>query len=224
MDNIKQVHFSIDDVGKSFLWLVRNQPVSLYDMNLYATLRMWHEIYDIKVTLYCFSMLENFLVSEIPDRYRRDFENASDWMKFGFHQKSPVSMRDETIEGIKAGYELFDETMTRLGAGRTDILRVHSWYALPEQKDYLRFVGIRQLLYPDDDCLKYDQDDVFWDCGLLHRRTKVWFEKMDDYTEDSLCIGRNEIAVFTHEWCFLSIKEKIEKAISLYRKNEYCFI
>lgn len=217
------VHISIDDVGNSLKWLTDNRPISLFDMRLFGKMKQWHEFYGAKFTLYCFALIDSFLISEVPLRYAEDFNNASDWLKFGFHGKrGNCRFAEET--GYEAGFELVDQTITRLGGGTTDILRLHSWQGTPEQKRFLAGKGIRTLLYPDDDGLGYDDTDVFHDCGLTHWRTRVWYEKIDSINEQSIFVGKQHIAAFTHEWCFDKEADKIEKSLAIYRYNGYEFI
>lgn len=221
----KEIHFSIDDVGRSLRYLTRKQPKSLFDLDLYRTLREWNKKYGIKVTLYCFAMIDDFLISEIPSIYKKDFSENGEWLRFGFHQKSVTPFRDEGLEGCIAGYNLVEDTFTKLCAGKTDILRLHSWIATPAQKEFMINRGIKTLLYPDDDCFRYDENDEFTDRGLLHRRTRIWFEKLDeDITPEKLFIGHNCVIAFTHERCFLEQSARIEYALQIYKKNQYEFM
>ena len=222
---IKKVHFSIDDVGRSLRYLARKRPKSLFDLDLYRTLQEWNKKYGLKVTLYCFAMLDDFLISEIPSVYEKDFSENAEWLRFGFHQKSAVPFRDEGIDGCIAGYNLVNDTLTRMRAGKTNILRLHSWNADPVQKKFLADRGVETLLYPDDDCFRYDEKDEFEDKGLLHRRTRIWFEKFgQEMTHENLFVGQNYIVAFTHERCFLEQANRIEQALQIYKRNEYEFV
>lgn len=220
---MRQVHFSIDDTGRSFRYITRNMPNSIFDLTLYGTLRRWHEDYGLKVTLYCLALIDQFLLSEIPNTYSVEFRENAEWLRFGFHGKSALPFREET--GYQAGYELVDTTLNRLGAGRADgILRMHCWTATPEQKLFLLEQGVHTLLYPDDDCLKYNDHDFYYDCGLCHRRTRIRYEAMRNVQEESLHTGRDFLAAFTHEWCFAEQKEKIEESLAVFQRNGYEFI
>jgi len=217
------VHFSIDDIGQSFKWLTTNRPKSLFDMRLYGQLKTLHEKFGTIFTLYCFALVEQFLISEIPSAYSAEFKANAHWLKIGFHGKcGNYPFAQET--GYREGFELVDKTIERLSAGKTNILRLHSWQATPDQKKFLFEKGVFTLLYPDDDCLRYGSNDEFTHCSLTHRRTRVCLERSEEINDRTLHIGREQIAVFTHEWCFERVSGKLEESLKIYRDNGYEFI
>lgn len=219
---VGKIHLSIDDVICSFRWIADNRPQSIFDLDLYGTLKRWNEQYGLKITLYCLSCLNDFLLSEIPDGYKDEFRNNSHWMRFGFHAKSDIPLREE--RGYKAGWQLVKDTIKKMGMGETDILRLHYWTATHEQKNFLKNMGVKTLLYPDSESFGYDSHDCFYDCGLLHRRTRVCYEKIDKIDKKSLCIGKEFIVAFTHEWCFREQIYKIEESIKLLKESGYEFV
>lgn len=222
MINTKIVHLSIDDIGKSLEWLSRNHPGSIFDMRLYGNLMEWHKKYNVSFTLYCFTNLPKFSISEIPDSYSREFEANADWLRFGFHGiEGTKRFVDEPL--YKEGVRLFEETAIKLGMSISPIIRLHNWIASEEQKEYLYNRGVKVLLYPDDDTFGYSGDS-FFDCGLEHWRTRIRFENMDEIDDDSLLVGQERIVAFTHEKYFDTNKEKIEKAILIYKQNGYSFV
>jgi len=221
--NALKVHISIDDIGKSFRWLTVNRPKSLFDMRLYGQLKTWHEKFGAVFTLYCFALVEQFLISEIPADYSDEFKANAHWLKFGFHGKCGNYPFAQEI-GYRESFELVEKTIERLGAGKTNILRLHSWQATPDQKKFLFEKGVSTLLYPDDDCLRYDSNDKFTHCSLTHWRTRVWLENIEEINDKTLHVGREQIFAFTHEWCFEHVSGKFEEALKIYRDNGYEFI
>ncbi len=161
------------------------------------------------------------MLGDIPDAYTQDFYDNAQWLKLGYHGNSSTPFIEET--GYQEGYDITDQALACLGAGRTNILRLHSWEASPEQKAYLKEKGIKVLLYPDDDRYGYAQNDTFEQGGLVHRRTNVWYEKMEMINEESLFIGREYVTAFTHEWCFDQQAQRIETSLKLYEDNGYTF-
>ncbi|MCR5416433.1 MAG: hypothetical protein K6E79_06535 [Pseudobutyrivibrio sp.] len=216
------IHFSIDDVWRSFRYISNNKPNSIFDLNLYGQLLQWHKKYGLKVTLYLIACSEDYLISEIPEKYKSDFADNKDWLRFGFHSKSKLSFREDS--GYKAGYELVQSTIKKMNMGETDTLRLHSWFCSAEQKAFLYDEGIKTIFYPDDDCLKYDKNDLFLDCGLIHRRTRCWVEKMDHIDEEHCFVDKEYVSVFTHEWCFDEQKDKIECLLEIYKKAGFSFL
>lgn len=222
LESEKRVHLSIDDVCRSLRWLTYNQPDSLFDMRLFGRLRQWNRHYGAKFTLYCFAMMDNFLLSEIPMRYVDEFCDSAGWLRFGYHGKSASRFSED--RGYRAGYELFSHTAKQLGMQTSSILRLHNWLAEDEQKDFLYNKGIQVLLYPDDSNQPYMEDDSFEDRGLQHWRTRIRFEYLDRISESTLHIGLNRIVAFTHEQVFEQESEKMEAAIQLFREKQYEFI
>jgi hypothetical protein len=220
------VHLSIDDVGEAFKML--SKPLSnggggdIFKLDFLARLKKWHDQYNAKFTLYLYALTGTFLISEISSFYREEFRANADWLKLGFHQKCNSPFLEE--EGYAAGFDLVDETIRCLHAGKTNTLRLHYWKASHEQKDFLKRRGVKTLLTEDDDNLPYNDDDFFVSQGIIHRRTRVRFENLNEITPSTLEIGRKYIAAFTHEWCFWDVAEKIEKSLSLYREHGYEFI
>jgi hypothetical protein len=214
---------SIDDVGGSSCWRMHNKPSNMFDMPLFGKLRDWHNEYGAKFTMYVFAMIDNFNISENLESYAHELSENNNWLRFGYHGNRGLAFSSET--DYQEGFELVKSTLSKFGAGTTDILRLHSWLATSAQKEFLRAEGkVRTLLYPDDDSFGYDAADLFIDCGLLHRRTNIWFEKMEAINEETLVIGRPYICAFTHEWCFEAMADRIERSLRIFRKNGYEFI
>ena len=220
---LNKLHFSIDDIGLSLRYLAREKPQSMFDMRLFGKLRQWNMQYGLKTTLYCFAVTEDFLISEIPEFYKHEFEKAKDWLRFGYHSKFNTPFADEY--GTEAGFELCQKTFKKLNCGKSDILRLHYWCGCNEQKRFLKNSGINTLLYPDDDCFKYNDNDEFEHCGLNHWRTRILFENLKEVDDANLFAGIKErICAFTHEQVFDIQAEKIEKAVKIYLNDGYEFI
>ena len=215
-------HFSIDDVGRSLRWLTKTRPASFFDMRLFGKLQEWRHKYGLLTTLYCFATIDEFDLMQIPQEYAKEFEANSDWLKLGFHGKSgdyPFSQESDYVEG----YNTAAAAISNLGAGTTNMLRLHSWVATDKQKRLLLDVGVETLLYPDNEDLPYDCNGEFVQDGITHKRTDVWFEKLPSLSPVSLCVGNKEVIAFTHEWCFDHEAEKIDEALSIYRNHGYSF-
>jgi hypothetical protein len=216
------IHFSIDDVCRAFRYLTKNRPASIFDMRLFGTLREWHNEFGLLVSLYCFNEMDNFMFSQIPKEYAEDFRASCDWLKIGFHGKCGNYPFKHEVDYI-AGFESMEQTISRLGMGKTNILRLHTWQATQSQKKFLAERGIKILLYPNDDT-EYDKNDAFNDGIITHWRTRVWFEKIELITENSLCVGLKRICAFTHEQHFECEIEKIQKALKIYGRAGYEYV
>jgi len=81
----------VDDVIWVLRDLTRTRPNSLCDVPFFKMLRECHDRYGLKVQLNLFYRtdyfygLDEFSLADVTDAYRKEFEAASDWLKFGFH-------------------------------------------------------------------------------------------------------------------------------------------
>jgi len=221
-DGKRQIHLSIDDIGKSLTWLAKNRPESMFDMRLYGTLLQWHKEYEAKFTLYCFPIESNILTHETLLKYADEFSANADWLRFGYHGRNEKRFCDN--EHYKDDFLNFRMAAKQLGMGKTTIIRLHYWIANDEQQNFLFQNGIRILLYPDRESMLYGEDDSFYEGSLEYWKTGVRFEALEVINEETLLIGKKRIVAFTHEKFFDKEKEKIEKALCLYKMKGYCFI
>ena len=88
----KQYYFSfIDDVIWVLRDLTRENPDSLFDNGFFKILKNAHEKYSYKVQLNLFYRtdfyygMDEFNLGEVTDKYKEEFENSAEWLKFGFH-------------------------------------------------------------------------------------------------------------------------------------------
>ena len=89
----KRAQFFIDDVLWVFRDLTREKPESLFDNEYMAMLKRAHDEYGIKVQLNVFYRTsfwygdDEFSLADMTDRYKKEWEENSDWLKMGFHSK-----------------------------------------------------------------------------------------------------------------------------------------
>lgn len=216
------VHYSIDDVWKSLLWLTEHRPSSLFEMRFFGTLKYFHETFDAKFTLYCIAEGPGYSFCRIPPDYREEFLENSAWLRFGFHSVTDQPFKE--TESYQESFFAFVKKQEELGMGKTDTLRLHSWGIRDDQLDFLRSQGISTILYPDEAHLPYDENGLFMRKGMVFRRTGVWLEKKEYIDGDMLKTGGGVCTVFTHEWCFDREKDKMEKALFLHNASGYCFL
>lgn len=104
------------------------------------------------------------------------------------------------------------------------MLRLHSWYATKEQKDFLKSNGIKVLFMPND-CVGFvDNRKDFFEDRIKYIRTDLRVENMSSFEENDLLIGNDFVVIFTHEWCFVELECRVRNAVKIYSENGYEFI
>lgn len=89
----KKAAFFIDDVLWVFRDLTRKRPASLFDNEYMAMLKRAYDEYGVKVQLNAFYKTsfwygdDEFSLSDMTDAYKKEWEEASHWLKIGFHSK-----------------------------------------------------------------------------------------------------------------------------------------
>lgn len=217
---MKKVHFSIDDVCSSFNYIHKNRPQSIFDMRLYGQLLDWHKKYGLIVSLYCIYNDTDFNLSMVPDKYKSEFYDNRDWLKFGFHSldDKPFKMDKDYANS----FNKMEEFISKMKMGTTSVLRLHSWETTDEQDLFLKSRGVEIILSSKDG--NYDDDGKCFKNGIIHRRTDFWIEQMSNINCKELEIGSNYIVLFTHEWCFDQYKKRIETAFEIMQQKGYVFI
>jgi hypothetical protein len=214
------VHLSIDDVGASLRWLFQNGPQSVWDMRFFGKLRELREKYHAEFTLYCFYDFGGGLTfNDMPDNYAKEFSLCADWLKFGFHSRNGEPFLSDA-DWMPAFVSVYS-AIRRYGIGETDVLRLHYWKASQEQKHRLRDMGVMTLLYPNEE--RYYQYDRYSEAGIVHRRTRVCFEKISELNECALAVGVSVVVAFTHERFFEQQSVNMEFALRSYSENGYSF-
>ena len=110
--------FTVDDNIRAFRDVAKNMPESIFAHPYFAMLRRLHERFSLKVQLNMFYTLGGFSLTEMPDRYKKEFAENADWLRMSFHSK------DETRWPYRA-------------AGYAEVLSD----CLAVQRQILRFAG-----------------------------------------------------------------------------------
>lgn len=106
----KRAQFFIDDVIWLFRDLTRKKPLSLFDNPFMACLKKAYEEYGVKTQLNVFYKTsfwygnDEFSLSDMTDFYKKEFEQASHWLKLGFHSKEEWP----DYPYVNADYDLVD--------------------------------------------------------------------------------------------------------------------
>ncbi len=236
---LKRAHISFDDVFASLRWLSRNNPVSVFDMSFFGSLRRLHREYGAVFSLYAFHGDGTFAVDMIPDRYCREFRQAADWLKFGFHADvCGQNVLRLDVDGfnkiLKRFHSVMHERISPESVCRR--VRLHNWAATPEQVAVMKTEGIRTLLCRDNDGLSYDlvpEEAALLAASGCFKKNEVQYSRTDirydDCPDADVALvplierGAGEIVLFGHEKPFARDLERIERSIRLLCRNGYEF-
>ena len=89
-NSFKRYCFYIDDHSFLFTDLAKERPARAFDHFYLAALKKMHEESDLKVTLNAFYHNDHpeFTLDQMPDTWKSEFIDNSDWLRFSFHAKS----------------------------------------------------------------------------------------------------------------------------------------
>lgn len=240
----KVFHLSIDDTIECFKNISENKYDSIFDDELFSWLKGLHERYGVVVSLYCYYENDNYGLFNVSDSYRQDFEQNSNWLRFGFHTRNANTTYEnqDIIEDYKKCiYEL--ERIT--GKQSIDnVVRLQSYRGSKKNIEAISEIQIQPvkgLLTADDDRQSYYLDketndyiychDYYFDenLGLTFISTDIRVEQVADVSnkleEFETYAWNNQLGileVFTHEWALnLENKEKVEKFCNWAVENGY---
>ena len=118
----------IDDHSFVFTELARQRPKRAFDHFYLAGLKKIHEESGLKVSLNAFYRNDHdpkgFLLKEMPDIWKSEFEDNSDWLRFSFHSYSEFPDRpylEASAEEIGRDYDLVKDEIIRFAGEKSFI-------------------------------------------------------------------------------------------------------
>ena len=243
----KIFHFSIDDTINVFKDIMKNNYKSIFDNNTLLWLRDLHENYGTCVTMFVFYGDDEFNLSEFPDNYKQEFEDNSNWLRFGFHSIDANTIYDDdSTRDLSYDYELVTKELVRIAGMNSidNVVRLASFKGkqneIAQISDCTNSQPIVGLLTADDKRNSYDLDnnnndyiychDYITLGSITYISTDLRVEFIDNVNkkldEISNCSAwnnqRNIMEVFTHEWELNYVnKEKIEDICNWMNKQGY---
>lgn len=108
----------IDDHSFLFTDLAKERPARAFDHFYLKGLKGIHDKYGLKVTLNCFFHNDHhdFNLSDMPDTWKGEFIDNSDWLRFSFHSYSEFPDRpylEATAEEFGRDYDLVKNEIIR---------------------------------------------------------------------------------------------------------------
>ncbi len=117
---MKKYRFSIDDNIYVFRDLSRNSYTSIFENDYLAFLKSIHDEFNTKIQLNIYYETEGFNLSEMPDRYKEEWESVSDWLRLSFHAYSDNSRyKDCDYETMKKDAQLVHNEILRFAGEKS---------------------------------------------------------------------------------------------------------
>ena len=126
--SFKRFNCYIDDHSFLFTELTRQRPARAFDHFYLAALKKIHEETGFKVTLNSFFRNDHdpagYLLPEMPDTWKSEFEDQSDWLRFSFHAYSEFPDRpyvETSAEEFGKEYDLVRDEIIRFAGEKSFI-------------------------------------------------------------------------------------------------------
>lgn len=236
----KTAHISIDDVEISMRNLANQYYTSIFDEPFFAFLQELHRDYGTRFSLYIYKEAKDYDIARFPYRFKSEFAENADWLKFGFHAIRPHF--DESITSQIDSFSLYNQVDSCISAfageqSKTHILRLHYFYATPAERTLISHSGGVILLTADhSDRRSYSLSDMqlnvlrkgsCQDNELHYLATDLRIENMTIPDYDLRIHNENDtLAVFTHEWALASRlnKAKFIRTLQILKNNNITYI
>lgn len=211
------IHFSVDDIFGSFMYLKKTNAKTIYDSFVFKTLRELHDEFAITISAYCLYSIEGRCLTEIPDQWKTELQMVENWLSFGFHGLHENSnYNNQSGSQIKEDYQKLEKEIKRITSHTqlSRIIRLHYFSGNKEVIRALKECGVAGLLAADDDRISYGLDRAvnaeLRMNGCLHdRETEMDFFRTDfrveNIDEDGVSPliqeikAQNRVVFFTHE-------------------------
>ena len=144
--SFKRFGFYIDDHSFLFTDLAKERPAKAFDHFYLAALKRIHEKYGAKFTLNSFFHNDHheFTLDQMPDIWKSEFIDNSDWLKFSFHAKSEFPDRpyaEASAEEFAADWDQVQREVERFAGKESFILPVVIHWAninMPVMRECIR--------------------------------------------------------------------------------------
>lgn len=218
----KRVHISVDDVVATLQRLTESEYKSIYEESFFWYMRLLHRLFGTKVTCYVFAHQAGWSISDIPEKYKHEFEDASEWLKFGFHAVSDEQKEDNILSNFEDAFVETESLIKRFAGGESiaRILRLHYWFCPKAYQGVLKNHGVHTVLTKEGQKVDLVGLNQWITCIRIEQDTmKQIIYKI------SHCKTNQPLVVYTHEWA-LNKRNKLKFAltIALLRLKGYQFI
>lgn len=249
----KFVHISIDDVIDIFkdLTINQNKYSSIFENKTLKYLKSLNEEYGAVFSLYCFYEYNGHSLENTTDKFKQEFMQSKDWLKFGVHMldETTTNYANTSADKAQSDYNKIVNELIRI-TGSIECIdvvpRLQNFAGNLESMIAMRETdaGIKGLLSADDDRQSYylseevndfgKSNDRYYDEGnnIVFFATDLRLELIEDIEKslkdidtDEWIGRRDELIIFTHENYLeqRKIKRKLDKICKYSLENGYVF-
>lgn len=221
----KNYHLSIDDVITIFedINLNKDNYESIFQNDTLNWLREVNNQTGATITCYIFYENENFKLDQMTDKFKKEFIENSNWLRFGFHSRNGSTTYLENGGGLINDYKkVIKELIRVVGSESIDnVIRLQSFEG--NRDDLLRIASLEEepiigLLTADDKRGSYylnnEENSYIYCHDILSKDDLVFIstdlriefidnidDKFNELTSSSSWTNQlNILEVFTHEW------------------------
>lgn len=185
---MKKIHLSFDDINSS-INDIANKKKALFDNKFFKWLKILHEHYNLKVSLY----LQNWgeVLTNIDDESLKELKNNSEWLKLGIHTaENGTDFSTQTYDQGKKEWDFFVNEIIRVGGEETNIDRFPRLHRFAGNKECLE--GMRDsgrcaaigFIASDDSRISYyltanDCENAKQRKFLYDKDTQLFFKRTD---------------------------------------------
>ena len=243
----KYMHLSLDDVIEIFRDLTVNEERynTIFNNKDIKYLKKMHDLYNIKISCYVFYKNDAFSLDKCTDKYKKEFLDNSDWLRFGFHSidantnyeknnnNSLVNDYNKTIMELEriVGEDSIDNCirLANFKGNYNDVMDLKN-NSIQPIVGLLTADDLRNSYYLNEEDNKYIycHDRMKLD-GLYFISTDLRIELIDDINEKieefNYATWNNQqeiMEIFSHEWCLNKTnKNKINKLLKELKNKNY---
>lgn len=243
----KIFEFSIDDSINIFEDIYKNNYDSIFENEELEWLKSLHEKTNGVITLYCFYENGDFNLSKMSNKYYKEFNENSNWLRVGFHSLNGAKNYSNSDSELAKDFQKTTYELERICGEKSidNIIRLQNFAGNED--------GIMKIsnninepiigLYTSDDkrnnyFLDNNENNYIY-CHDIMKKNDLYFISTDLRIEfiknmkikereientNSWNNQKNILCAFTHEWeLSYENKEKIEELFEWAKKQGYKF-
>lgn len=243
----KIFHLSFDDTIELFEDLTENESAdSIFDNETLSWFKELHDKYGVIITCFVYFETDKFSLDQCTEQFKAEFEENSDWLRFGFHSLNEDTVYGSNEENIVDDYQKTISVLKKI-VGETaidNVIRLQMFQG--SEDDIIALTSLNDepivgLLTADDLRNSYglskEESEYIYSHDELRKDSLTYYStdlraeyienisaKIKDFDTDSWNNQTQDMVVFSHEWQInAEIKATIEKLCKWAVSEGYSF-